>query len=251
MEILVNLVISLLIVGMTYALASEGLWGAALMFFDVLFAGLIAFNFYEPLAKVIADNVPFIAGFADSVCMLGLFTLATFLLRLATDSLAPTMVRFPTPLFHLGRWFFGLACSVLTVAIILLAFDASPIHKKVFGVIDYKTEVPFGLGIEREWLAFFQYSTGQVFVTHAPGTRDPFEQYGDAKVFDPRAEWLLLHEEARPIGEGSILNDAAGGAAPAGAPAPAPGAGAQGGNANPGDPVVVGPAVGGGVVLPQ
>ena len=41
---------------MTYALTSEGLWGAALMFFNVLFAGLIAFNFYEPLAELLVAN---------------------------------------------------------------------------------------------------------------------------------------------------------------------------------------------------
>ena len=58
---------------MTYALMSEGLWGAALMFFNVLFAGLIAFNFYEPLAQLIADNVPLLSGFADTVCMMLLF----------------------------------------------------------------------------------------------------------------------------------------------------------------------------------
>src|SRR4051812_44126352 len=208
MDMLVNLIFAVLIVGMTYALASEGLWGACLMFFDVLFGGLIAFNFYEPLAKLLADNVPFLSGFADTFCLLSLFILSTFLLRLATDSLAPAMVRFPAPLFHLGRWFFGLACSVLTVAILLLAFNTAPIHKKMFNVIDYTSKVPFGLGIDREWLAFFQYSTGQVFVTHVPGTLDPFQQYGDAKVFDPRAEWLLLHQEARPYGLESVLGDA-------------------------------------------
>ena len=41
---------------MTYALTSEGLWGAALMFFNVLFAGIIAFNFYEPLAALLVEQ---------------------------------------------------------------------------------------------------------------------------------------------------------------------------------------------------
>ena len=50
MGIIVDLVIVALIAGMTWALMSEGAWGAALMFFNVLFAGLIALNFYETLA---------------------------------------------------------------------------------------------------------------------------------------------------------------------------------------------------------
>ena len=57
MTAVVDLVVLGLIAGMTYALMSEGLWGAALMFFNVLFAALISFNFYEPLAQLIVDNV--------------------------------------------------------------------------------------------------------------------------------------------------------------------------------------------------
>ena len=63
--------IVVLILGMTYALTSEGLWGAALMFFNVLFAGIIAFNFYEPLAALLAANVErSSSGFADTLCLM-------------------------------------------------------------------------------------------------------------------------------------------------------------------------------------
>ena len=64
-------IVLLLALGMTYALASEGLWGAALMFFNILFAGLIALNFYEPLAAIIAENVEFLSGFADTLVLAG------------------------------------------------------------------------------------------------------------------------------------------------------------------------------------
>ena len=96
---------------------------------------------------------------------------------------------------------------MMTMAILLLAFDTAPVHKKVFGVIDYKTQAPFGLGLDRKWLAFFQYTTGQVFADYASPKRDPFGEYGNAKVFDPRAEWLLNHQEARPYGTESILSE--------------------------------------------
>ena len=64
----------------------------------------------------------------------------------------------------------------MTMAILLLAFETAPVHKKVFGVIDYKTQAPFGLGIDRQWLAFFQYTTGLVFADYVVGQRDPFER---------------------------------------------------------------------------
>src|SRR5437879_3785605 len=96
-SIVLDLIVLALIAGMTYALMSEGLWGAALMFFNALFAALIAFNFYEPLAKLLAENVSFLKGFADALCLLVLFTVSLFLFRLATETLAPAMVRFPAP----------------------------------------------------------------------------------------------------------------------------------------------------------
>ena len=43
MEAIINLIIVGLVLGLTYALTSEGLWGSALMFFNVVFAGMIAF----------------------------------------------------------------------------------------------------------------------------------------------------------------------------------------------------------------
>lgn len=247
MGIVVDLVIVGLIAGMTWALTSEGLWGAVLMFFNVLFGGLIAFNFYEPLARLI-DSTGIGWGFSDTLCLLGLFIVSTLLLRLSTETLAPAMVRFPTPLYHLGRLVFGLGASVITVAILLLGFEAAPVHKKIFGVVDYETKPPFGMGLDRKWLAFVQYTTGLVFAEHVPGSRDPFGEYGDAKVFDPKAQWLLDHQDNRPYGDESVLSGEGGGEGGGGAPGAAPAA--PGAGAQPGDPKVIGPGVAGGVVVP-
>src|SRR4051794_31062539 len=93
----VDLILTVVILGVTYALSSEGLWGAALMFFNIVFAGLIAFNFYEPLAALLASNVEFISGFADTLCLMGLFIVALVMLRMTTETLAPAMVRFLGP----------------------------------------------------------------------------------------------------------------------------------------------------------
>ena len=47
MKYLIEFVVAFLGVGLTYVITSEGLWGAALVFFNVLFAAMISFNFYE------------------------------------------------------------------------------------------------------------------------------------------------------------------------------------------------------------
>ena len=46
------------------------------------------------------------------------------------------------PLYHVGRFIFGLGGALVTMAIIILAFHAAPVHKKIFGVVDYEIEAP-------------------------------------------------------------------------------------------------------------
>jgi len=193
----VDLVITVLILGMTYALSSEGAWGAALMFFDVMFAGLIAFNFYEPLARLLAENASAFANWADLLCLFFLFFLSLVILRVATDQLAPGIVRLPGPVYQIGRLVFALGASLMTTAILLCIFQTAPVHKKILGVIDYQTGPPWGQGLDRKWLAFVQFSTGNTFPTYDES--HPFDQeFKRANVFDPKGSWLIDHQNARP-----------------------------------------------------
>ena len=222
-DTIVNASIVVLILGMTYALTSEGLWGAALMFFNALFAGLIAFNFYEPLAALLAEKVEFLSGFADALCLLVLFVVSLLMLRLTTETIAPTMVRFPTPLYHIGRFAFAFAGSAVTMAIIILAFEVSPVDKKVLGSITYDSKPPFGQGLDRGWLAFFQYSTGYVFADYKGFEgRSPDNEFGTARAFDPDGDWLVRTQNGRPYGDEFVPAPETAPAAAAPAPAAAP-----------------------------
>lgn len=201
MALAIDAVIIVLILGMTWALMSEGLWGAALMFFNILFASLIAFNFYEPLARLITNQAAAASSFADTACLTLLFLIVLVILRVATESMAPTMVRFPAAIYHAGRVLFGLAGATIVVAMMLLAFQTAPVHRKVFGVIGLETKPPFGLALDRRFLGFFQNVTGYAFSRHG-NTQDPYNEFGDAYVFDRQGRWLIDHEDARPFGEG-------------------------------------------------
>jgi hypothetical protein len=245
-SIVIDLIFAGLILGMTWALMSEGLWGAALMFFNVVFGAIIALNFYEPLAAIVAKNIGFVSGFADMICLMTLFIVSVLLLRLTTESLAPTMVRFPTGVYHAGRVLFGFAGAVATIGFLVVACHTMPVHKKVFTVIDYKYKPPFGFGIDHKWLGFFQYTTGYTFPNYNSPTRDWMGEFGNAKIFDPKAEWLLNHEMVRPYGESTGI----GGEGETSASESAS-AGGGGGGSRPGDIQVIGPAVGGGVVIPN
>jgi hypothetical protein len=221
---IVDVVMVLGILGITYALISEGLWGAALMFFNVLFSTLIAFNFYEPLATLLSGWEA-ASGYADTFCLLAVFIVSLVLLRVVTESLAPAMVRFPAPVYHLGRVAFGLAGAVLTMAFIMVAFHTAPVHKKIFGAVDYKYGPPFKQALDLNWLGFFQFTSGQVFADYDEGYNDPTGEYGHAKVFDPEGRWLIDHQNARPYGKEFVPEQEGGAGAAAGG---TPEAGAEG-----------------------
>jgi hypothetical protein len=187
----IDIAVVALILGVTYALISEGLWGAALIFFNVLFSIFIALNFYEPLAKVIADNASAVAPFADMLCLAGLFAVSIIVFRLITDNIAPTQIRFPAPVFQLGRLLFGFAAACLVVGFALLVFHTAPVHKKIFTKLDAQSAPPFQQGLDAKLLGLFQYATGQVFTLDTK----------NARVFDPDGRWLDNHEQARPHGD--------------------------------------------------
>ncbi|AMV37468.1 CvpA family protein [Planctomyces sp. SH-PL62] len=231
---LIDTLLVALMLFMTYVVSSEGAWGAALMFFNVLFGGLIAFNFFEPLANLI-DSTGIGWSFSETLAMMLIFCVSVLLLRLATETLAPVMVRFPNPVYQLTRLAFSFATTVVTFAIILVAFHAAPVHKKVFGYIEYNTKPPFGMGIDHAWLGFFQYTTGDIFATYGSGVRDPYSTYGKTgnqvvpvHLFDPRGKWLLDKQKARPYGEGEILDEGGGGEAAGGPEGPAGAGGGPG-----------------------
>ncbi len=216
------------------------------MFLDTLFAGLIAFNFYEPVAGLMA-GISFLSGFADALSLLLIFTVSLLVLRLTTDSLGPTMVRFPTPLYHAGRWLFGFLGACAAMAILLLAFHTAPVHKKMFyGLYPYDRKPPFGMALDWNWLGFFQYETGYVFKRTSPEyPEDPFREFGQARAFDMRGSWLIDHQNARPYGEG-FVPEAGSGGAEAGAGGEAGAAPAAGGAAPAADAGKPGPGIPGG-----
>lgn len=188
--VVIDLVIAILILGVTYALSSEGVWGAALMFFNVMFSGLIAFNFYEWLAKMLIEQAPGMAGWADLLCLSLLFLILIIVFRVITDSVAPSMVRLPKAVYQLGRLGFGFATAAMLMGIVICIFETAPVHRKMFGQIDYNKRPPFGQGLDHKWLAFVQYTTENSFPSYYSD--------GDVRMFDPFGQWLIDHQNARP-----------------------------------------------------
>ncbi len=148
----------LVVIGLvTWCVASEGVWGAALVFLCTLLSGLLAMNFFEPLAVLLGSYLPATyKDHADSVALVGLFAGFVFALRMSTEQIAPVFITLPDMAESIGRWAFAAATGLLTAAILLTAVHTAVIPREYLG---FKAEGPtfFGLNLDRRWLGFTQY----------------------------------------------------------------------------------------------
>lgn len=159
---LLDLIFLAILVWVTFRVASEGAWGAVLVFFCVLFAGLFAMNTFEPLAEWLGIHVSAEEEWQfrwDVVSLLGLFALTVFALRVITERLAPARIPVPRlfeiPLAYLA----GAGAGYLTICVLLVALHVAPLPRIVTGeevieTLGFEAEKPqfFGTGPDRQWL---------------------------------------------------------------------------------------------------
>jgi hypothetical protein len=164
----------------TYCVASEGPWAAATTFIAVIIAGLLAMNFFEPVAAMLPATAEWQTR-ADIIALLGLFALFVTGLRMASEYLMPTQLEVNPLVYDGGRWGFGLLTGYVTAAIFLTAFHTAPLSRDFLG---FKPEGNnfFGLGgienaPDRQWLAFTQYVSERIYTTGNVFDRSDFERF--------------------------------------------------------------------------
>lgn len=185
-----DLIAFLVFAGVTWAVSSEGFWGALVMFCNALLAALIATNYFEPLARLLARQVPGGKYWWDLLVLMVLFSVTMVVLRVTTESLGPGFVRFPRPLFHAGRWLFGAATAWVMLCFLFMALHTAPLPRDF---LDFSPEREnfFGFAPDRAWLGFMQRTSEQIF-ERTPPDFDP-----DRYVFDPKALFLPSYAARR------------------------------------------------------
>lgn len=168
----------------TWCVSGEGVWGAALVFLSTLFGGLIAMNFFEPLANLLSSGGSW-DWYWDFLALVVLFGGSVTLLRMATEALMPVYVEVLPLLYDVGRWVLGLATGYVTMAFLATALHTAPLPREF---LDFKPEQPmlFGLGADRQWLAFTQYVSENVYRSgrifdgeQAPAIPEKWQKAGD------------------------------------------------------------------------
>lgn len=176
----------------TWCVASEGVWGAALVFFSTLLGGLLAMNFFEPFAIALSSG-----GTADYywdfLCLVGLFAACVTGLRLATEHLMPLYVEVMPLLYDVGRWVFAAGTGYVTMAFLAAAIHTAPLPREFLGFVP-EQKMLFGLAPDRQWLALTQYVSERIYTNGRifDGERSPLVTEEVRAATDPETRRQML-----------------------------------------------------------
>src|SRR5262249_30189121 len=149
-----------------YAMLREGVFTAFLMLCNVIFAGLITFNFYEPLADLLEENLnDTFRAYSDAVCMVALFGVSLGLLRLATNTIANAEPNFIFGVRRSGGFFFGMCVGYLISGFLLCVLQTLPWGETFLGFVppnpaEPRTGLSRVLPPDLVWLAMMHRAGG-------------------------------------------------------------------------------------------
>jgi hypothetical protein len=177
----------LIMLAVSYAFWREGLLTACTMFINVVLAGLIAFNFFEPIAAALdplfADL--FLHGFEDALALMFLFCFSLGILRLLTNTIAISDLEFPPIVLRVGCVLFGVATGYLASGFIACVLQTLPYHEHFLG-FEYRLDpnspghaIRSVLPPDRVWLALMQRAGAYAFAHSVddPNAESPYDHY--------------------------------------------------------------------------
>jgi hypothetical protein len=180
-----------LMAGVGYAFLREGVLTAFTMCCNVFLAGLLAFNFWEPVAEVLepmfptwdpseAHFPPLFWGYEDALCLMAIFLLALGLLRLTTNNLASKEVEYAPWLQRPGAVVVGVITGYLIAGFLLCVVQTLPWGQHFMG-FESQSEKRSGilrvLPPDRVWLALM-HRAGAYPLTAGESEADTFDANG-------------------------------------------------------------------------
>src|SRR5215469_8350458 len=114
-----------------YAFWRQGVLPAFAMAVNVLLAGLVAFNFFEPIAAELDPTLAgsFLHGYEDSLCLVALFSLTLGFLRWATNALIHTTIEYHVILQQAGAVLFGVLAGYLVAGFLICVAQTLPLDE--------------------------------------------------------------------------------------------------------------------------
>ncbi len=206
-----------IMVAFGYAFLREGLFTALCMCVNTFLAGLIAFNFWEPLADLIepllpsfepGQTPPFFWGYEDALSLMLLFWGSLLLLRFVTNSLMPTEIQYQGYVRSGGASLLGMVTGYLLSGFLICVMQTLPWHEN-FMLFQpaYQAHGPMRkfLPPDEAWLAMMHhagaYALSNTLDENIPEDRPMEERYA---TFDRNGSFEERYARYRRYGDNGI-----------------------------------------------
>ena len=184
-----------------YSQFREGVFTAMTSLINVILAGLVAFNFWEPLANLLD---PQLGGYEDIVVLTAIFCLTLVVLRLITNNLCNMQVQF-SPLYQqIGGGVIGALTGYLLSGFLVCALETMPWHENF---MDFEPRVSPEVSSmrrlfppDRVWLALMRHAGAYGFSRH-PEREDQASLYDRYITFDREGTFELRYLRFRRFGD--------------------------------------------------
>ena len=141
-------------VAMCYA---EGMWSNAVRLINIITAGLLAMNFFEPLARMLTGWQPAYTYLWDFLSLWALFVVFMLIFRILTDQLSHVKVKFLKLADRIGSGVLALWIGWVMVMFTMTTLHTAPLAKNfMFEGFQPEERMFMGFGPDRWWLGFTQ-----------------------------------------------------------------------------------------------
>lgn len=181
-----------------YAFWREGPLTAFAMTCNVLAAGLVTYNFFEPVADLLEPSFQgtALAGTEDAIAMMVVFCPVLMLLRWATNTLASTHMEYPPALYRGGAVLFGLVTGYFVAGFLVCLLMTLPIQRDFLGYEPYlpRSSSPLRRFFPPDlvWLAAMHRLSGGVLTAGE-------DEGGRKHLFDPNGNFVWRYGRYRRL----------------------------------------------------
>jgi hypothetical protein len=190
-----------IMLAVAYAEFREGIFTSFAMLVNVVIAGVITFNFYEPLTSL-TDSVvqgTFLDGYQDWFFLMLLFCLTLGLLRMATNNLTNQQIDFPAMANQFGGGVIGLLTGYLVAGFLLCVVATLPMHQNFMGFyVRSASDAGFAryFPADRAWLSVMRHAGAYPF-SRDPDNEGAESPYDSHPTFDRSGTFELRYYRYR------------------------------------------------------
>jgi hypothetical protein len=199
---MLNLVLFLIFAICVASLWFHGLWSNVVTLINLLFAMMLAFNYFEPVSDLLDGIDSSYTYLWDYLALWGLFAIAFGLMRLVTDMASRKRVVFDFWVETIGRSILAVWIAWLFIGFICATMHTAPLGEQPLGFQPTPKSGNFlGMDPGRHWLAFMQSrSRGALSRADSSGASPssmPEDKDLKVRIFDPDSKFILKYHQRR------------------------------------------------------